>query len=437
MTIKKLFTLVFGLILVLMAGLGIMTTSMLATQIEHIDEMSETAGQVTGKNLPLVKVIKDIKLDIVQVQQWLTDISATRGQDGLDDGYKEAEASAQSFEKNYAAARALAQDLKLADVVKSLDEVKKAFPPFYETGKKMAAAYIEKGPASGNKMMENFDGVAETLNENLEKLLEIVDAGTDKSSADLSDAAATLATSANTMSVSLLIAGLFVVATLIGALVLLNKRLIGPMSALTGIMTAMADGDLEAVVPGKDRHDEMGKMAQAVEVFRQNGHKIRQMQSTAEAEARRNQRKLQSQILALNHALDEEVGITVDAVLSESKSMELAAQSMAGAIETVQRQSEAAAAASEQATGSVNAVAAAAEELSSSVQEISRQVNQSTNIAHSAEEEANKATSMVQSLAKSAESVGEVVHLINDIASQTNLLALNATIEAARAGDAG
>ncbi|MBF0167586.1 MAG: HAMP domain-containing protein [Alphaproteobacteria bacterium] len=437
MTIRKLFTLVFGLILVLMVGLGIMTTAMLATQIEHIDEMNVTAQQVTEKNLPLVKVIKDIKLDVVQVQQWLTDISATRGQDGLDDGYKEAEASAESFKKNVAQARALAETLKLADIVKSLDEVKAAFPPFYETGKKMAAAYVEKGPAGGNKIMEEFDGVAETLSTKLEELIAAVDASTGKAATDLQDANATLSSSANTMSISLLVAGLIVMVILVLALVLLNKRLIEPMSKLTGVMTAMANDELELVVPGKERHDEMGKMAQAVEVFRQNGIKMRQLQSASEAEGRRTQRKLQSQILALNHALDEEVGLTVDAVLSEAKSMELSAQSMEGAIETVQRQSQAAAAASEQATGSVNAVAAAAEELSSSVQEISRQVNQSTSIAHSAEDEANRATSMVQSLAKSAESVGEVVHLINDIASQTNLLALNATIEAARAGDAG
>jgi len=171
MTIKQTFTLVFGLILALLAGLGILTATMFATQISHISEMTQSATAVTGKDLPLVKAIKDVKLDVVQVQQWLTDISATRGQDGLDDGFKEAEEAAKNFDKNVAEAKALAQSLGLSDIVKSLDEVKADFPPFYETGRKMAAAYIDKGPAGGNKMMEDFDGVAEKLNESLEKLI--------------------------------------------------------------------------------------------------------------------------------------------------------------------------------------------------------------------------------------------------------------------------
>jgi methyl-accepting chemotaxis protein len=437
MTIKQTFTLVFGLILVLLLGVGILTASMFATQVEHITEMTETAAQVTGKNLPLVKTIKDIKLDVVQVQQFISDISATRGQDGLDDGLQKAEENAKAFEKDVALALDLAKGLKLSAVVATLEQVKSDFPPYFATGKKMAAAYVEKGPAGGNKMMEDFDGVAEKLNEGLEKLVGEVAASTDMSAKELLGAGETLSRSAHTMAVSMGLAGGLVVASMILALFLLNKRLLGPMLQLTDVMGKMADGNLEVTVPCVGKSDETGKMAGAVEVFRVSGIKLRQVQSNAEAEARRNQRKLQSQLLALNHALEEEVGHTVNVVLGAAQSMQDAAQNMSGAIEAVQRQSESAAAASEQATGSVNAVAAAAEELSSSVQEISRQVSQSTKIAHSAEEEATRATSMVQSLSKSAESVGEVVHLINDIASQTNLLALNATIEAARAGDAG
>ncbi|MBF0268638.1 MAG: HAMP domain-containing protein [Alphaproteobacteria bacterium] len=437
MTIKQTFSLVFGLLFALMAGTGILTASLFVTQTEHIHEMVHSANEVTGKDLPLVKAIKDIKMDAAQVSLWLTDISATRGQDGLDDGYKEAEAAAQSFEKNVAAAKVLAQELGLTGVVSSLDQVRADFLPFYDFGKKMAAAYVEKGPPGGNKMMEDFDAVAEKLSGSLDKLIEEVDANTEKASKDLQEAGETLASSANTMAISIGLAGGVVVCVLVLALVLLNKRLLGPMLDLTEVMGKMADGNLELTVPCVGRSDETGKMASAVEIFRVSGQKLRQVQAASEAESRRNQRKLQSQLLALNHALEEEVSKTVEVVLTAAQSMRGSADNMSSAIDAVQRQSETAAAASEQATGSVNAVAAAAEELSSSVQEISRQVSQSTSIAHSAEDEASRATGMVQSLAKSAESVGEVVHLINDIASQTNLLALNATIEAARAGDAG
>ncbi|MBI4967712.1 MAG: methyl-accepting chemotaxis protein [Rhodospirillales bacterium] len=218
---------------------------------------------------------------------------------------------------------------------------------------------------------------------------------------------------------------------------LVTRSITGPVNAMTGAMGKLAEGQLETEVPARDNADELGHMAQAVQIFKDNAVKLRQMSARMEADARRNQRKMQSQVLTLNHALEEEVSGTVEMVLSVSASLKQSSENMDGAMTSVQNQSAAAAEASEQANGSVNAVAAAAEELSSSVQEISRQVSQSTRIAQSAEEEARHVDAMVTGLAEAAKNVGEVVKLINAIASQTNLLALNATIEAARAGEAG
>jgi methyl-accepting chemotaxis protein len=199
----------------------------------------------------------------------------------------------------------------------------------------------------------------------------------------------------------------------------------------------MADGDLSVTVPGMGRPDEIGRMAAAVEVFRDNAQKVRQAAVVQEAEHRRNRRKLQSEILALTNAIDEEVNGAIGVVMAEADTMIEAAGIMAQAVDSAQDRAQAAVAASESANGSVDAVAAAAEELSSSVQEISRQVATSTRIAGEAEGEAGKVDTIVKGLAEAAQNVGAVVNLINDIASQTNLLALNATIEAARAGEAG
>ncbi|TAN52603.1 MAG: HAMP domain-containing protein, partial [Rhodospirillales bacterium] len=215
------------------------------------------------------------------------------------------------------------------------------------------------------------------------------------------------------------------------------RSIVKPIAAMTSVMNQLKAGDRAVDVPYTANHDEVGEMAQAVDVFKQNLIEVEKMRLAQEAETRRNQRKLQSQFLALNYALDEEVGKTVEVVLGAAKSMQGNAQSMVKAMGSVQEETTSAASASEEANGNVNAVAAASEELSASVQEISRQVSQSTQVANSAKEEADRATAQVAGLAKAAESVGEVVNLINDIASQTNLLALNATIEAARAGDAG
>ncbi len=200
---------------------------------------------------------------------------------------------------------------------------------------------------------------------------------------------------------------------------------------------ALAGGDLSIEVPFRDRRDETGDLARALHIFKDNALNLRQIQSARDAETRRNQRKMQSEIFALNHAIEEEVSSAVEVVIDSAASMQDSADRMSGAIGDVRLQSQAAATAAERATGSVNAVAAAAEELSHSVHEISRQVGESASIANSAADEAGRVTTLVQGLAKAAQSVGDVVNLITDIAAQTNLLALNATIEAARAGDAG
>ncbi|HYD66009.1 methyl-accepting chemotaxis protein, partial [Azospirillum sp.] len=95
------------------------------------------------------------------------------------------------------------------------------------------------------------------------------------------------------------------------------------------------------------------------------------------------------------------------------------------------------AAAAEQASVNVHTVASASEELSATIADIAHQVEDSQRIAMQAVAEAERTDATVTSLVDTAQRVGEVVQLINDIASQTNLLALNATIEAARAGEAG
>ena len=200
---------------------------------------------------------------------------------------------------------------------------------------------------------------------------------------------------------------------------------------------ALAGGDLSVVVPFRERRDETGDLARALHIFKDNALNLRQIQAARDAETRRNQRKMQSEIFAINHAIEEEVSSAVEVVIESAASMQESAERMSGAIGDVRLQSQAAATAAERATGSVNAVAAAAEELSHSVHEIGRQVGESAAIARSAADEAGRVTVLVQGLAEAAQSVGEVVQLITDIAAQTNLLALNATIEAARAGDAG
>ena len=206
---------------------------------------------------------------------------------------------------------------------------------------------------------------------------------------------------------------------------------------LSAAMRAISAGTIEAVVPGIERHDEIGTMAATVNVFKDNLIRNRQLENEA-AEARRaaeEQRRLGMRQMA--ESFEATVGGIVGKVTRSATGLQATAQTMtATAAETAGR-SSAVAAAAEEAAANVNTVAAATEQLGSSVREIGRQVQGSAGLARSAAAEADQTGTLVQELSGAVAKISDVVGLIASIAGQTNLLALNATIEAARAGEAG
>ena len=218
---------------------------------------------------------------------------------------------------------------------------------------------------------------------------------------------------------------------------LVGNGLANPVIGMTNAMGRLAEGDTAADIPARDRKDEIGRMAAAVQVFKDNAiEKVRLEAEQVEAEKRAEQEKRDT----MNRMADEfqsSVGGVVETVASASTEMQSTAQAMSATAEETSQQSTAVAAAAEQASANVETVASAAEELSSSIAEISRQVAQSAQIAADAVRDAKHTDEQIQGLAQAVAKIGEVVSLITDIAEQTNLLALNATIEAARAGDAG
>jgi methyl-accepting chemotaxis protein len=216
----------------------------------------------------------------------------------------------------------------------------------------------------------------------------------------------------------------------------IGRSIVGPVTGMTAAMTKLAAGDKGAEIPSRDEKTELGEMAKAVDVFKQNMIKaeelaVEQRQEQARREER--QRAVDAHIAGFDH----QVKGALQALAAASTQMHATAESMAATAKEASRQTLAVSTASEQTLANVQTVASASEEMSSSIAEIGRQVNHSSEIAGQAVEEAQRTTATVQSLARAAQTIGDVVNLINDIASQTNLLALNATIEAARAGEAG
>jgi methyl-accepting chemotaxis protein len=268
--------------------------------------------------------------------------------------------------------------------------------------------------------IENMDKVKDTINEAFKK-----------TTADTEERIST------TINAQEMVAGLAVLLGLAIAF-LIARGIIRPLSGLTAGMKELAGGNFGVILPGLDRKDEVGDMAQAVETFKVKAEE--KARDEAEAKIRQDEvlaRQRKAEMVRMADDFEGAVGRIVETVSSASRELEASAGTLTSTAARSQELSTTVAAASEEATANVQSVASATEELSSSVNEIGRQVQESARMASDAVGQARGTTERVSELSKAASRIGDVVELINTIAGQTNLLALNATIEAARAGEAG
>ena len=217
---------------------------------------------------------------------------------------------------------------------------------------------------------------------------------------------------------------------------LLVKREMGTLRGLNGIMAALSRKEFAVDVPNTGRSDEIGEMARAVDGFKDSLARAESLDTEQRrAEAERERRRVE--MAGVTQSFAEGIELVVRNLTAAAGSLRGSAEQLTEVASRTLSETSTVACASEQASANVQTVAAAAEELSASISEIRRQVYEASKVAQRAVDEAQKTTGTVRGLAEAAQKIGDVVQLINDIASQTNLLALNATIEAARAGEAG
>ncbi|MHC2104619.1 MULTISPECIES: methyl-accepting chemotaxis protein [unclassified Methylobacterium] len=210
-----------------------------------------------------------------------------------------------------------------------------------------------------------------------------------------------------------------------------------PIQRMTGAMGRLAEGDAAVAIPGTGRRDEIGAMAAAVQVFKDNLIHTRALeQETALARAGAEAQRRRA-VQEMADGFEAAIGGVLAAVTEAALDLRSNAEAMTSTATRTAERSATVASAAQEATAHVGTVAVAAEELGASVQEIGRQVDGSADLARGAVGQAGRTAGLVQELREAAGRIGDVVRLISDIAGQTNLLALNATIEAARAGEAG
>lgn len=241
----------------------------------------------------------------------------------------------------------------------------------------------------------------------------------------------------NAMSLNLAIAALTIFVIIAVVAMLVFRRTTNAVSRLRGTMMCLASGDIEEAIPCLDRGDELGEMAEAVEVFKLNAEEKRRLEDEQKAAAAAAEAQRRHMLDELAQAFDGRVAAVMEGVHRLAGKTQSSAEALQKLADQTSSETGQAAAASDMAAEHIQTVAGAAEELVASVHEINVQIGNASTQTGTAVDIVTSTNSTVEGLKEATTKIGDVVSLISDIAAQTNMLALNATIEAARAGDAG
>lgn len=365
-----------------------------------------------------VMLADNLKLSVVQVQQWLTDISATRAAEGFDDGFDEAAAHAQEIYDILD--KLVALDPDYSDEV---DDIKSKFEPYYETGQKMAQAYIDDGPEGGNAMMGEFDTVAQDINE-------AVDALKEQALADADASAISLAERCQQIQRFTIIATIIIVIVYLVTLTTFKKTVVRPIRLILAKLKLMAEnsGDLTQKIDYTGK-DEIGALAE----------NFNKMQESF--------RVLIRQVIDISENTFEGMQQTknnIDTGLTLVREMNTRASNISGNMEENAASVEETTAVNveineglKQMTEHANTEAKRSNEIRTRAEQLRNSALESQERAKEINESTRQKLDQAIEKAKDVEKVNTLTDTIMDIADQTNLLALNASIEAARAGEAG
>ncbi|WP_028533197.1 methyl-accepting chemotaxis protein [Paenibacillus sp. UNC217MF] len=375
-----------------------------------------TMKEIKERTLQSTLLADNMKLSVVQVQQWLTDIGVTRAQDGMDDGFNQAAKYVSQFQADVQHFKQLHPELS-----SKLDEIEGSFKKFYEMGQLMAHDYIDKGTEAGNQTMGSFDQASEQINKQMD---DIRSQQLDRIQQEMNAVEQANRSHQSVLFILLLATVLIAITTA----VVLTRSIARSMKQLNESARVIADGDLRHPII-RTTNDEMGQLAKSFEKMRVDlSQLISHVQSATDMVADSSE-QLQQSVLQ-----------TTDATNQYSESMHRIAE---GAEIQMRASAESARAVEEMAQGIARIAATSAEVADSALHteksasggdELIRQAEQQIVAVH----EANRnASYTVEQLSKQSAEIQQMVNVMTTIAAHIQLLALNASIEAAQAGEHG
>ena len=267
---------ILACIMILSAGATGFVIYKLLSQSPELDRNADQVATISDVSIPLLITIKDIQNDVVQVQGWLTDISATRAAPGFDDGFDMAQEFADKFERHTNTAIALAGTAGLEEVAQEVRDVKAAFGPFYAGGKQMAQAYIDGGPEAGNPAMDSFDTASDDMSAAMEALVAGITEHTGAGLAELADMAAEIKRDNHQLIALMLGIGAVAALVMVAGSFYLARQMQKSFGDLAADVETVMDAESDAPLRlDPEREDEFGPIAGALLALREGQREAR------------------------------------------------------------------------------------------------------------------------------------------------------------------